>query len=63
MRAFTGMPQAEYAINNPQDPELEKLAARASKERESYFRWGRETLGRAIYMFREMSTPTRDDPR
>ena len=54
---------AEYAITNPQDPDLEELAARVSKERESYLRWGRETLGWAIYLFREMNIPTKDNSR
>ena len=44
---------AEYAINNPKDPDLKELAARVSKGKESYLRWGRETLGWAIYLFRK----------
>lgn len=52
---------AEYAITNPQDPDLEELETRVSKERESYLRWGKETLGWAIYLFREMNTPTEDN--
>lgn len=43
---------AEYAITNPRDPDLEELTSRVSKDRESYLRWGRETLGWAIYLFR-----------
>jgi|SRR2546422_10591742 len=50
---------AEYALSNPQDPDSEELSARVSNERESYLRWGRETLGWAIYLFRNMKVPTR----
>jgi len=49
---------AEYAVTNPQDPDLEELSALVSKDRESYLRWGRETLGWAIYHFRKMKAPT-----
>jgi hypothetical protein len=49
----------EYAFTNPQDPDLEELSALVSKDRESYLRWGRETLGWAIYLFRKMKAPTK----
>ena len=45
----------QYALSNPQDPDLEDLLARNSRERESYLRYGRETLGWAIYLFRKTS--------
>ncbi len=45
---------AEYALAHPEDTDLEELLARDSKERESYLRWGRDTLGWAIYLFRKM---------
>ena len=44
-----------YALSNPQDPDLEELLTRNSRERESYLRYGRETLGWAIYLFRKTS--------
>lgn len=50
----------EYAVNNPQDPDLEELATRVSREKQSYLRWGRETLGWAIYLFRKMNSPAKD---
>jgi SAM-dependent methyltransferase len=50
---------AEYAITNSEDPDLEELQARVSSERESYLRWGRETLGWAIYLFRKMNAPSK----
>ena len=45
---------AEYALAHPEDTYLEELLTRDSKERESYLRWGRDTLGWAIYLFRKM---------
>jgi SAM-dependent methyltransferase len=45
---------AEHALAHPEDTDLEELLARDSKERESYLRWGRDTLGWAIYLFRRM---------
>ena len=45
---------AEYALAHPEDTDLEELLARDSKERDSYLRWGRDTLGWAIYLFRKM---------
>lgn len=45
---------SEYALAHPEDTDLEELLARDSKERESYLRWGRDTLGWAIYLFRKM---------
>jgi trans-aconitate methyltransferase len=51
---------AEYALANPRDPDLEELSARVSSERESYLRWGKETLGWAIYLFRKMKESTKD---
>jgi SAM-dependent methyltransferase len=45
---------AEYALAHPKDPDLEELLERDSKERESYLKWGRDTLGWAIYLFHKM---------
>lgn len=42
----------EYARARPDDPDLPELAARVSKARAAYLRWGRDTLGWAIYVFR-----------
>ena len=46
---------SQFALSNPQDPDLEDLLARNSRERESYLRYGRDTLGWAIYLFRKTS--------
>ena len=43
---------AEYARAHPDDPDLAELSERVSKARSAYLRWGRDTLGWAIYMFR-----------
>jgi SAM-dependent methyltransferase len=47
---------AEYARTHPDDPDLAELVDRVSKARVTYLRWGRDTLGWAIYMFRSHSS-------
>ena len=44
---------AEYARSHPDDPDLEELTSRVARKREVYLRWGRDTLGWAIYVFRQ----------
>ncbi len=46
--------EAEYARTHPEDPDLEELGERVSKAKTAYLRWGRDTVGWAIYMFRLM---------
>ena len=43
---------AEYARTHPDDPDLATVVERVEKAKETYLRWGRDTLGWAIYMFR-----------
>ena len=43
---------AEYARTHPDDPDLAEVVERVEKARATYLRWGRDTLGWAIYMFR-----------
>jgi SAM-dependent methyltransferase len=43
---------AEYARTHPDDPDLAEVVERVEKARTTYLRWGRDTLGWAIYMFR-----------
>lgn len=43
---------AEYARTHPDDPDLPEVVERVEKARTTYLRWGRDTLGWAIYMFR-----------
>ncbi len=42
----------EYARTHPDDSDLAEVVERVSKARAAYLRWGRDTLGWAIYMFR-----------
>jgi SAM-dependent methyltransferase len=46
---------AEYARLHPDDPDLPELTSRVARERAVYLRWGRDTLGWAIYAFRRGS--------
>ena len=43
---------AEYARTHPDDPDLVEVVERVEKAKATYLRWGRDTLGWAIYMFR-----------
>jgi SAM-dependent methyltransferase len=43
---------AEYARTHPEDPDLPELLERVAKDKAIYLRWGRDTLGWAIYLFR-----------
>ena len=42
----------EYARTHPDDMDLTELVQRVDKAKSAYLRWGRDTLGWAIYMFR-----------
>ncbi|MBN1632523.1 MAG: class I SAM-dependent methyltransferase [Thermoleophilia bacterium] len=42
----------EYAHTHPGDPDVAEVVERVSKARAAYLRWGRDTIGWAIYMFR-----------
>lgn len=41
-----------YALANPDDPDVPELLARMRRGRDAYLRWGRDTLGWAVYLFR-----------
>lgn len=43
---------AEYARTHPDDPDVETLMQRVAHSREIYLKWGRDTLGWAVYLFR-----------
>jgi SAM-dependent methyltransferase len=43
---------AEYARSHPDDPDLPEILERVTKAKVVYLRWGRDTLGWAIYVFR-----------
>lgn len=42
-----------YAGDNPDDLDVPEILARAAKSRKSYLKWGRDTLGWAMYLFRK----------
>jgi SAM-dependent methyltransferase len=42
----------KFARDNPGDPDVPEILARAAKGRKSYLQWGRDTLGWAMYLFR-----------
>jgi SAM-dependent methyltransferase len=44
---------AEWAKAHPDDPDVEEVLTRVRHEKEVYLRWGRESLGWAIYVFRK----------
>ena len=46
---------AEYARGHADDPDLPELLERVTKAKVVYLRWGRDTLGWAIYVFRHRS--------
>ena len=43
----------EWASKNPDDSDMEEVLKRVRDDRENYLRWGRETLGWAIYLFKK----------
>ncbi|MDQ7842008.1 MAG: class I SAM-dependent methyltransferase [bacterium] len=47
---------AEHARTHPNDPDLPELVRRVAKNKAVYLRWGRDTLGWAIYVFRHRAT-------
>ncbi len=42
----------EYARRHPDDPDLPELLERVAKAKAAYLRWGRDTVGWAMYAFR-----------
>lgn len=42
-----------YALENPDDPDVPELLATVRRQKEEYLRYGRDTLGWAIYLFRK----------
>jgi hypothetical protein len=43
----------KWARENPDDPDVAEVLKRVRKNKAAYLRWGRETLGWAIYVFRK----------
>jgi hypothetical protein len=44
---------AAWASAHPDDPDVEEVLKRVRANRENHLRWGRETLGWAIYVFKK----------
>ena len=44
-----------YARDNPDDPDVSEILARVAHGRTNYLRWGRDTLGWALYLFRKVT--------
>ncbi len=42
----------EYAYSDPDDADLPDIARRVDDDKAAYLRWGRDTIGWAIYVFR-----------
>jgi len=51
----------QYARENPDDPDVPELLDRVGKHRAAFLRWGRDTLGWAVYLFRH--GPLGETPR
>lgn len=43
---------ADYVRAHPDDPDLPELLERVAKDKAAYLRWGRDTVGWSIYVFR-----------
>ena len=45
----------DFIRDNPDDPDLEEIRAINERNKENYLRWGRDTFGWGIYLFRKPS--------
>jgi len=43
----------EYASEHPDDPDVPELVRRVADDRETYLKWGRDSLNWALYLFRK----------
>lgn len=43
---------SDYVRSHPDDPDVPEVLERVAKDKASYLRWGRDTVGWAIYVFR-----------
>jgi SAM-dependent methyltransferase len=53
---------AEHTRTYPDDPDLPELVRRVAKNKALYLRWGRDTIGWAIYVFRRCTTEGANRP-
>lgn len=51
---------AEHARAHPDDPDLPELVERVARNKAAYLRWGRDTVGWAIYAFRRHAETAAD---
>ncbi|MFO7743503.1 MAG: class I SAM-dependent methyltransferase, partial [Anaerolineae bacterium] len=42
-----------WASRHPDDPDVEEVLERVRHDKQAYLRWGRETMGWAIYVFKK----------
>ncbi len=52
----------QYAGENPEDPDVPQILGRVADARKVYLQWGRDTLGWAMYLFRNASHAGRREP-
>lgn len=52
---------AEYTRTHPDDPDLAAVTERVRQAQAAYLRWGRDTLGWAIYVFKSRSAAEAHD--
>ena len=43
----------EYVDENPEDPDNSEILEKAKQYRDTYLRWGRDTMGWSLYVFRK----------
>lgn len=48
-----------YAVTHPDDPDAAEVLRRQRASRDTYLRWGRDTFGWALYLFRSDTDPVR----
>ena len=46
----------DWARGNPDDSDVEEVLKRVREDRENYLKWGRETFGWAIYLFKKSTS-------
>ena len=46
-----------WAAEHPDDPDRDAILSRANADLERYLKWGRDTVGWAVYLFRKPASP------
>ena len=47
----------DYIASNPNDPDVKEIRLANEKSKETYLRWGRDTLGWCLYLFKNSDYP------